>query len=398
MRSSIEDPLQVSPPISAHLITADGRAIPDPGYMDKDGPWLDFVIIGNPKCGTTTLMANLGHLAPMPVDDICVGPGRTLKLAYHEWPQEYGGNLSKSIVDNNTVLRGSKCPRHINDWGIRAFATTFQKTKFIVGIRHPVLWFQSFWRMMAGGNPYRMMDPCPCLIDERTGKRTCPPNMEMTCFAECPYGQVFCLHRARMHLPLARLGKTALTDEERTWLSPQDLDGGQRLYNWNVPNHIFVYDQEQLTAGSYWDELATFLHVSHIPSTHYHASKGKGQSQKSLCDPEYDSFRSIMMPYSYEMSVWLINYFVPIARDPHREDVTVPNIEQFEKIVDTYKEDPCKRLIRNDANGAYMLDSKIGKSMIPPPDPSFILRRPTKTKKTGHSSIEILAHLDVSKQ
>lgn len=87
------------------------------------------------KCGTSTLMANLGHLAPMPVKDICSGPGQTLKLAYQQWPNEFAGNLTRSIVDNNTLLRGSKCPRHISDWMIRAFAANFQKTKFIVGIR-----------------------------------------------------------------------------------------------------------------------------------------------------------------------------------------------------------------------------------------------------------------------
>lgn len=80
-------------------------------------------------------MANLGHLAPMPVKDICAGPGKTLKLAYQEWPTVYGGNLTQSIVDNGTLLRGSKCPRHLNDWMIKAFAANFQKTKFIIGIR-----------------------------------------------------------------------------------------------------------------------------------------------------------------------------------------------------------------------------------------------------------------------
>jgi hypothetical protein len=87
------------------------------------------------KCGTSTLMANLGHLAPMPVKDVCVGPGMTLKLAYQQWPTLFGGNLTRSIIDNDTLLRGSKCPRHISDWGVRSFANSFQKTKFIVGIR-----------------------------------------------------------------------------------------------------------------------------------------------------------------------------------------------------------------------------------------------------------------------
>ncbi|KAG7354910.1 hypothetical protein IV203_004266 [Nitzschia inconspicua] len=350
-------------------------------YVDDEGPWLDFVIIGNPKCGTSTLMANLGHLAPMPVKDVCSGPGKTLRLAYQEWPTAHAENLTQSIVDNNTLLRGSKCPRHISDWMIKAFAANFQKTKFIVGIRHPVLWFNSFWRMMTGGNPYRMMNPCPCLIDERTGKRHCPDQPDLKCFTDCPDRQYFCLHRARMHLPLARLGKTPLTEEERSWLSPQDADGGHRLHAWNISNPIFLYDQTQMKEDSYWSELADFLRVSHIPNTRYHGSKGREQTHKSLCDPEYDVFRSVMMPYSYEMSVWLLNYLVPVARDPSRNDVIIPSIDEFVEAVETYKEDPCNRLIRNDANGAYILNPKLKELILPPPRPSVIMHRQVLAKK-----------------
>jgi hypothetical protein len=234
---------------------------------------------------------------------------------------------------------------------------------------------------MTGGNPYRKMEPCPCLIDERTGRRTCPERPDVKCFAECPDKQVYCLHRSRMHLPLARLGKTALTEVERTWLAPQDADGGHRLFSWNISNPIFVYDQTQMKEDSYWSELAEFLRVSHIPNTIYHGSKGKQQSHKSLCDAEYDVFRSIMMPYSYEMSVWLQEYFVPVARDPSRADVIIPNIDQFVSVVETYKEDPCNRLIRNPNNGAYILDPKLNGQIQPPPRSSFIIYGPVGAKE-----------------
>jgi hypothetical protein len=239
---------------------------------------------------------------------------------------------------------------------------------------------------MIGGNPYRMMDPCPCLIDERTGKRYCPERPDLKCFAECLDNQVFCLHRSRMHLPLARLGKTALTDEERTWLAPQDADGGHRLYSWNISNPIFVYDQTQMKEDSYWAELADFLRVSHIPNTRYHGSKGKQQSLKSLCDAEYDAFRSVMMSYSYGMAVWLQDYLVPVARDPSRQDVIIPNIDQFVAVVETYKVDPCNRLIRKSANGAYILDPTLNEQIQPPPRPSFIIYRPVRAKKKGQEA------------
>jgi hypothetical protein len=124
---------------------------------------------------------------------------------------------------------------------------------------------------------------------------------------------------------------------------------------------------------SYWEELADFLRVSHIPNTKYHGSKGHEESHKDLCHPEYDAFRSVMMPYSYELSVWLQKYLVPVARDPTRHDVVIPNIDQFVKVVETYKQDPCGRLIRLESNGAYMLDPKFG-AILPPPKPSTIMK------------------------
>jgi hypothetical protein len=49
---------------------------------DWEGPWLDFVIAGFPKCGTTTLMATLGQLAPMPIKDVCDLPPTLLKMVH----------------------------------------------------------------------------------------------------------------------------------------------------------------------------------------------------------------------------------------------------------------------------------------------------------------------------
>ncbi|KAG7355285.1 hypothetical protein IV203_004641 [Nitzschia inconspicua] len=117
-----------------------------------EGPWLDFLVIGFAKCGTSTLMANLGQVAPMPVKDICTPPVDTLKLAYQDWPKEFINDDNRDTL----VLRGSKCPRYIGtDLSfLQRYSQGLTKTKFIVGIRHPILWFQSFWRMLGGQDPY----------------------------------------------------------------------------------------------------------------------------------------------------------------------------------------------------------------------------------------------------
>jgi hypothetical protein len=144
---------------------------------DNEGPWLDFVIAGHPKCGTTTLVANLAMIAPMKIKDFCVGEMSTLLgYVYRIWrekfpeillgPQKYmlqpDTQLLLSTTSNNSSnstnhqnlnqvieLKGAKCPRFLGDPNIiLKFGPRYPKTKIIFGIRHPVLWFTSFFNMV----------------------------------------------------------------------------------------------------------------------------------------------------------------------------------------------------------------------------------------------------------
>eukprot|EP00536_Pseudo-nitzschia_multiseries_P014743 jgi/Psemu1/215807/e_gw1.762.18.1 len=341
----------------------------------SEGPWLDFMVAGNPKCGTTTLMANLRRIAPMPVMDFCTGVTQTLRNAY--------------LV---------KCPRFLSQNFLLGFASVLPKTKLIVGIRHPVTWFESFWSMGGKGGKgigdlLSNTQLCPCPIDPVSGNRPkiCPdvfPNER--CYGECRCNAPLCLHRTRFHLPLAKLGKTPLTKEERSWLAAGDDDGGEHLVNARVPNPVFLYDQTQMMQtqtqmmqtqtqmmqtqtqmtnnnSSYWDDLAAFLGVSEVPNEDYYAAHGRSsqfggtksettRNRKSLCVERLDYFRSRIMGYSYELAVWIQEYWLPVAADPQRPDVVVAgSIDEFWKLAETYKEDPCGRLVRRESDGIYVL-------------------------------------------
>jgi hypothetical protein len=122
---------------------------------DAKGPILDFVIAGFPKCGTTTLEANLGYYAPMPIADVCVPVHQAVYYAYKNWPNSHG---------QEKILRGTKCPAYI--YSMKEISKYLPKSKTIIGIRHPVLWFQSFWNMLAGNDkrygkvsPYNKTQP-----------------------------------------------------------------------------------------------------------------------------------------------------------------------------------------------------------------------------------------------
>jgi hypothetical protein len=121
---------------------------------DEDGPILDFAITGFPKCGTTAMMSLLSSITPMPSDkDICTPLSSIVWYAYHLWPKEHTyDNQTKGhhfqFVDTKP-LRGTKCPYYIESKNDRmGFAMSLPKTKLIVGIRHPVKWFQSFLNMV----------------------------------------------------------------------------------------------------------------------------------------------------------------------------------------------------------------------------------------------------------
>ena len=96
---------------------------------DDRGPVLDFLVVGWPKCGTTTLEANLGAFAPMPVADICTPMNVAVWNAYTSWPKTYGADK---------LLRGNKCPNYVDH--MLEITTHLPKTKLIFGIRHPVTW------------------------------------------------------------------------------------------------------------------------------------------------------------------------------------------------------------------------------------------------------------------
>ena len=342
---------------------------------DKDGPWLDFMIAGHPKCGTTTLVANLANVAPMKVKDFCVSQMHALlRYVYKAWPEKFPeitDGPNKYVPDTTLQMRGAKCPRFISDPElILRYGPAYPKTKLIIGIRHPVSWFISFMNMGGVGDLYSRMEICPHLADPTTGlpggvatENSRTNKDREVCIGECRCNIPVCFHRARLHLPIARLGKTALTSVERDLIAPDDPDGGVNLFNGRIRNPIFVYDLTQMKQDSYWDEVAKFLGLSYIPNENYHSSKG-AKHNKTLCTEYYDEFRSKMMAHSYNMSIWLEEYLLPVAVDGERPDVTIANPDEFRSIMESYKYDPCNRLIRRKSDGEYILDPSIGNGIM----------------------------------
>ena len=196
-----------------------------------------------------------------------------------------------------------------------------------------------------GDDPYDKIEPCR----NKGGK---------FCRGECPGRQLFCMHRGSFHVSMARLGKTALTPEERMLLSAKSnpVRAGMNLKNLHIRNPIFVYEMRELSEEYTWDALADYLDVPNgINHTIYHGSHGHKEKKKTkfdICDEKYDNFRAIMMRESFDLSTWLQTYFIPVAKNESRPDVRIARPDKFSELVEDYKSDPCGRLVRL-GNGTY---------------------------------------------
>lgn len=194
-----------------------------------------------------------------------------------------------------------------------------------------------------------------------------------------PKYKKLCVPRARFHLPLARMGKTARGQEEQDLLV-SDIKMGKRRRNdtskmqfpirldEEIRNPVFLYASSQPEEEYFWQELAKFIRIDRkdLPESHDYKVRGVGlntknetllQLQKSrgmfdICDPQYDFLRKELLPIGFTLQEWLRKYFLPAVRE--RKDIVIPNIEEFEQIIMSFQRDPCdNRLVRNETDGEY---------------------------------------------
>jgi hypothetical protein len=150
---------------------------------------LDFASLGFAKCGTSTMMTWLGQhpQAQCFPHEVCNllhnQPATLIRRLYNELPE---GNYK----------RGYKCPNEIGQTHVRTHLTNYwNQTPILVGIRHPVNWFESFYNFRV--NNYNVMPPANKLI------------------GPCTKGtKGVCTNRALFHVDLASLRKTNMTAPE----------------------------------------------------------------------------------------------------------------------------------------------------------------------------------------
>jgi len=341
---------------------------------DSNGPILDFAITGFAKCGTTGMMRTLSAVTTMPSQtDICTPVLNAVHYSYNNWAKEYGKGVYNFTEDK--PLKGTKCPYWVEGKDIHDLGEMLPKTNLIVGIRHPVMFFQSF------SNQLRKHSTKSVTLEDFINKKRLSKNG--TDNHKCPQKMSHCVARSRFHLSLASLGKTLLGPEEQDLLTSELHQSKRRMNvtlaglhgypipqntnsssNFGVPNNVFLFDSNQGKKEYLYQELAQFVKIDRgrlpaIDEVYSTTWSGNGLEKESdtnfvfdICLPQWEHVRKELLPISYTFGKWLLDYFIPASYQ--RDDVTIPNATAFVEIVQTYLQDPCNNtLVRNETDGEY---------------------------------------------
>ena len=287
---------------------------------------------GHVKCGTSSMMEWLGTHPQI----ACI-PGEVPLL-----PLGKIGLLAKRLYNGLDAdpmkLRGFKNPTDIQNLkAIRLLREYFPQTKLLIGIRHPVLWFESFYN-------HRI---------QNTGEMPPPDKLMKGCFKGT---QGVCGERAEFHKSLVRLGKTNYTQEKEAFTQKEWknlLKDSPR----KSPNPVFLYDTQQLADKDlarrllFRQDMQNFLSLTEPFPELVHNSPGKSlnateQAERdvkklNICEEQHDEIRQTLMAKSKRSAYYIRSYFI------HAPDVTVSSPDYFLEIMASYFQDPC--ILRNNA-------------------------------------------------
>ena len=277
---------------------------------------LDFAVIGFPKCGTTSMLKHLGRhsLIHMHPREICALPfTRPDKLveAMYKLPAD---------TTKTRYSRGYKCPLETEYYNTahKYYRDLFPNMRVLIGVRHPLLWFESFYNFRVFINGQRMPHPQKLL-------GTCGKGAHGVCAS-----------RGRFHFHLAQMGKTPLnTTEERSLLGNL-----KRLDPVKTDLQIFLYEISQLNDPHFLDHLQSFLHLgapfpamerfNHTLPSHM---RRKNVEKLDICKPEYETVHKHFMDLAQQSSQWIQAYFL------HSADVHfAPGLHEA---LDKWRTDPC---------------------------------------------------------
>lgn len=269
--------------------------------ITRDVNWLlNFAIVGFPKTGTSTLMLYLKNQT----ESIFIFEDERCEIA---WGQQVP--LLKDLHRNYqpNLRMGIKCPSNLEvDLALKNYDKFFPSTKFIIGLRHPVLYFQSFYnfRITNGFD----MPPAQRLI----GK--CRRTFQNVCTQRANFSR---------HL--------------------EKIQPSRKVFLYDVSQ---LRDHNRLRATRFRQDLAKFLDLkTELDQPMIWVKPGQdrpveeaenfNERKINICDDKYANLRRVLLEQASSSSTWIRNAFIA------NPNVQTSSPEFFSHILDTWHYDPC---------------------------------------------------------
>jgi hypothetical protein len=257
-------------------------------------------------------------------------------------------------------LHGYKAPRDVCDPNVLdMIATYWPRAKLIIGLRHPVHWFESFYNYRYATEGDRMphasalIGECMQDIVAHRVRAMRKKQLNRTRHEQAEDFGV-CTDLARFHVHLSYLGKTNVSEPRQ-----MKLLGPKRHWSWDtmphvkVTNPVFIYEASQLSPSdpesqerfsAFRVDLETFLNLPprSLGPPPSRASKEANYNPVrkhplDICRDEYKLLRAELVRHGAASATWIVDYFMG------HPDVTVSSPDYFRTLLKSWHVDPCSR-------------------------------------------------------
>ena len=338
---------------------------------------IDIFVIGFSKTGTTTIMQWLttpeSFMANFEQCKYVNMYGRKIKFYQHNI-------LKRAKRKHPDTIVGLKCPISMRTGVFEyTYSKLLPKIDLIIGLRHPVRWFESYYN-------YRLIN---------TKNQKYIPLAHELIGSKCNLGMNWwiCTDAAKFAIAMAKMGKTKMNQDEIDLLldmagSDKQRRGFEIYLNHpervKLQNRVFVYDIEQLSDKNktrleiFGSDLARFVglkgELPPPPVYNKNAVTENVEDKKhrrleeeddsiadnneilgslkeneeleltqrnkglriNICDQQFEDLREILIADAKKTTEWLTDYFLA---DGH--NVFVSDMDFLLEIIKSWNEDPC---------------------------------------------------------
>ena len=316
--------------LDGHIKQNDNLTVDNDERMNITLPKIDFAIYGFPKTGTTTLLNALERHT-----EVFMPPSEFCQLHQEGGDKSWANYLLKHSPESIQTTKqkcGIKCPAFVRlPSATENLLQVSDNVRLIIGLRHPVNWFQSFYN-------YRVWEHFKYNM---TNLETIPKPFELMNGRK--HWRVVTTALARYEEYLMQLDKVALTSKER-----YNMQNG--IHFWPrkiVPNNykVFLYIDEQLKDRNKERRMKLQRDLQHylgLNSPIEDFGKMKANSNQDwykeyidICDTQYSKIRDELLQQTIETTRWIKNKFIK------SDDVYVSGKKIFLSALDSFNEDPC---------------------------------------------------------